>query len=108
MKPNIGQAASGIATVTNPNGANIYNNPNEQANIFETVSTGIYLPFLRRYPDANGDWYEITLLDGNKGWLLGSDANIQVTPTNIAPLPLSNLSGAIITIDPGHGGSMVI
>ncbi|MEW9575852.1 N-acetylmuramoyl-L-alanine amidase [Bacillus toyonensis] len=105
MKPIIGQAASGIVTITNPNGANIYNNPNEQASILEIVATGIYLPFLRRYPDENGNWYEVTLLDGNKGWLLGSDATIQVTPTNIAPLPLSNLNEAIITIDPGHGGS---
>lgn len=78
--------------------------PNEQASILEVVATGIYIPFLRRYPDVNGNWYEVTLLDGNKGWLLGSDVTIQVTPTNIALLPLSNLSGAIITIDPGHGG----
>lgn len=105
MKPNIGQAASGIATVTNPNGANIYNTPNEQANILEIVSPGIQLPFLRRYPDENGNWYEVTLLDGNKGWLFGAEANIQVTPTNIASLPLSNVSEAIITIDPGHGGA---
>lgn len=64
VKPNIVQAASGIATVTNPNGANIYNNSNEQANIWGIVSTGMYLPFLRRYPDENGNWYEVTLLDG--------------------------------------------
>ncbi len=105
MKPIIGQPASGIATVTNPNGANIYSSPSEQASVLEIVSIGIYLPFLRKYPDTNGNWYEVTLLDGKKGWLLGSEAIIQVTPNNIAPLPLSDLSTAIITIDPGHGGS---
>ncbi len=91
MKPIIGQPASGIATVTNPNGANIYSSPSEQASVLEFVS--------------NGNWHEVTLLDGKKGWLLGSEAIIQVTPNNIAPLPLSDLSTAIITIDPGHGGS---
>ncbi|MGG0238447.1 N-acetylmuramoyl-L-alanine amidase [Bacillus rhizoplanae] len=105
MKPITGQPASGIATVTNPNGATIYSSPSEQASILEIVSSGIYLPFLRKYPDKNGNWYEVTLLDGNKGWLLGSEAIIQATPSNIASLPLSDLSAAIITIDPGHGGS---
>lgn len=107
MKPTtieIGEPATGIATVTNTI-AYIYDLPNGQQVM--QVPQGLYLPFFKRYNEildngSTNDWYEVTLLDGSKGWLLANNnASIRMAP-NIAP---STLNEAIITIDPGHGGA---
>lgn len=100
----IEEPAKGIATVTSTF-ASIYDMPNGQQVL--QVPQGLNLPFFKRYSETldNGstnDWYEVTLLDGSKGWLLANNsASIRMAPAT-AP---STLNDAIITIDPGHGGS---
>lgn len=109
MKPTqieIGQPAEGIATITNANGADIYDSPNGQ--VLKTVPMNLYLPFFREYLDNSNNWYKVTLLDGSNGWLLANNnASILFAPDTASPLPLSpsTLNQAIITIDPGHGGT---
>lgn len=95
-----GQSISGIATVNNSNGADIHSRPNEKSRMKQHVPPGTDLPFFTQ----SFDWFEVTMLNGDSGWIKAADVAAAFTPAAIAPIPL-NLGDAIITIDAGHGGS---
>jgi N-acetylmuramoyl-L-alanine amidase len=104
-----GVPAKGIATLRDLP-VPIYSSPSEQFQPLQTIQRdGLYLPFLRRYPDVDGNWIEVTLLDGSKGWMQISDIDdgiqyADIYDPSLAP-SFTSLDTAVITIDPGHGGT---
>lgn len=83
------------------NGTNIRSNPDTNSKIVERANTGDSYPIVA----LHGDWYEIKLKNGEKGFVAGWIVSVQGgAPQVQKPGTNSDLTTKKIMIDPGHGG----
>lgn len=91
-----------IQTVTTrSSGTNIRSGPSVESTVVTTVDKGESFTYL----STEGDWYKITLADGQTGyvanWVVDLSADQQPAPT----ANVTSLAEATIVIDAGHGGN---
>ncbi|MFZ5825790.1 MAG: N-acetylmuramoyl-L-alanine amidase family protein [Bacillota bacterium] len=87
----------GIATVWGQPGyrAPVYPQPRPRGNPIGYLDAGQYAPHFTALIDRS--WLEVTLMDGERGWLKNDPFHVFVTEPDPSRLRLC--------IDPGHGGS---
>lgn len=87
----------GIAVVRGPSGFRmpVYTNPDEASQQIGSVVNGGYVPHFRATDDHA--WLEVTLHNGDIGWMRNDPAHVTVVLPDPARLR--------VCIDPGHGGS---
>ncbi len=90
LLPHISFAANGTAVVA-ANVVNIRNGPGTGCAVISQVGLGQRLPVLSQ----SGDWYQISLPSGEKGWLASWLVNVDKDPAP-APAPAQNSNQAVV------------
>jgi SH3-like domain-containing protein len=77
--------SAGLATITNPLGANLRSVPDRNTNPVVTVKNGEKFPVLGR--TADGAWVQLALPDGTTGWALVATVSLDTDVNNLPVIP---------------------
>ncbi len=91
-----------IQTVTTrSSGTNIRNSPSIESGVVTTAEKGESFTYL----STEGDWYQVKLPDGQKGYVANWVVDLSADQTPAPTASVTSLAEATIVIDAGHGGN---